>query len=115
MLLTILCVDSYASWRQVDVNFYYHSRRGKAIAQKLQQTFDRQYDLIRPNRGYRGRVIQRSRLYTLRIAGPVTTLVELGNINHPGDQLRIIQPDISQFIASWLTPGFIEDTKTSTR
>lgn len=99
----------------MDVDFYYHSRRGKAVARTLQKTFDRQYDLIRPNRGYRGRVIQRSRLYTLRNAGPVTTLIELGNINHPGDQLRIIQPDNRQFIADWLTLGFIEDARTSTR
>jgi len=110
-----LHVDSYKSSRQVDVDFYYHSRRGKITARTLQKTFDTQYDLIRPNRGYRGRVVQRSRLYTLRNAGPVTTLIELGNINHPGDQLRIIQPDNRQFIADWLTLGFIEDAKTSTR
>ena len=51
----------------------------------------------------------------LRNTRPVTALVELGNINHRGDQLRIIQWDNRQFLADWLTLGLIEDAKKSAR
>ncbi|GMQ80805.1 MAG: N-acetylmuramoyl-L-alanine amidase [Rhodothermia bacterium] len=108
-----LHVDSYRSTKQVDVDFYYNSRQGLELAKTLRKTIGQQYSLIRPDRGYRGRLKKGSYLYMLRNTVPVTALIELGNINHKGDQLRIIQWDNRQFIADWLTLGFIEDAKKS--
>ncbi|MCH8246790.1 MAG: N-acetylmuramoyl-L-alanine amidase [Bacteroidetes bacterium] len=110
-----LHVDSYERSKQVDVDFYYHSRQGLELAKTLRETMGQQYGMIRPDRGYRGRLKKGSHLYMLRNTEPVTALIELGNINHRGDQLRIIQWDNRQFLADWLTLGFIEDAKKSAK
>lgn len=104
-------VDYFHKDRQIDVDFYYGSRRGKELAERLRETIRLKYKTVRPGRGYKGRIFPRS-WYTLVHAIPVTAYIELGNINHKGDQVRIIEPNNRQTIAEWLLDAFIEDVKS---
>lgn len=109
-------IDSRISNQRVDIFFYHHpgSRQGKALGETLLKTIKAKYDEHQPNRGYRGTVSER-RLYTLRNTLPVSTYIELGNINHPRDQERLIIVSNRQAIANWLTLGLIKDFENSRR
>jgi N-acetylmuramoyl-L-alanine amidase len=109
-----LHVDSRYSNQRVDIFFYYHpgSRQGKALGETLLKTIKAKYDEHQPKRGYRGTVSER-RLYTLRNTRPVSTYIELGNINHTRDQDRLIIESNRQAIANWLTLGLIKDFENS--
>ncbi len=104
-------VDYFHQDRQIDVDFYYGSRRGKELAERLRETIRLKYEQVQPGRGYKGRILPRS-WYTLVHSIPVTVYIELGNINHKGDQVRIIEPDNRQTVAEWLLEAFIEDAKS---
>ncbi len=109
-----LHVDSRYSNQKVDIFFYYHpgSSQGKKLGETLLQTIKTKYDEHQPNRGYKGTVSER-RLYTLRNTKPVSTYIELGNINHPKDLERLIIVSNRQAIANWLTLGLIKDFENS--
>jgi N-acetylmuramoyl-L-alanine amidase len=109
-----LHVDSRYSNQKVDIFFYYHpgSSQGKKLGETLLQTIKAKYDEHQPNRGYKGTVSER-RLYTLRNTKPVSTYIELGNINHPKDLERLIIVSNRQAIANWLTLGLIKDFENS--
>jgi N-acetylmuramoyl-L-alanine amidase len=49
----------------------------------------------------------------LRHADPVSTYIELGNINHPRDQKRLLEVSNRQAIANWLTLGLLKDYTNS--
>ena len=110
-----LHVDAHAVSKQIDIDFYYNSASGKQLAQTLRRSLEKQYKQVRPDRGYNGRITRKTSWYTLREAIPVTTYIELGNIHHRGDQLRIIQWDNRQLIADWLALGFLEDASLSSK
>lgn len=109
-----LHVDSRYHGQNVDVFFYYHpgSTKGKELNQTLYRTIKAKYDEHQPGRGYRGTVTSR-RLYMIRNTKPVSSYIELGNINHQRDQQRIIKVDNRQAIANWLTLGLIKDFEMS--
>lgn len=106
-------VDSRENKRtRVDIFFYYskYSPRGKQVATTLLNTFEQKYEEAQPGRGYRGSVSSRG-LYMLRHCKPVTVYMELGNIQNPRDQVRLIEQNNRQAIANWLTDGFLKLVK----
>ncbi|HNY59358.1 MAG TPA: N-acetylmuramoyl-L-alanine amidase [Bacteroidales bacterium] len=109
-------VDSRYSNQKVDIYFYYHpgSNKGKQLGETLLKTIHDKYKQHQPNRGYKGTVTER-KLYTLKNTKPVSTYIELGNINHPRDLERLIIVDNRQAIANWLTLGLIKDFENSKR
>ncbi len=93
---------------QIDVHFYYNSKQGQRLSNILRDTMRDQYRRAQPNRGYHGEV-SHANLYTLKHTNPVATYVELGNIHHERDQIRIIEPLNRQAIARWMVLGLIKE------
>lgn len=99
-------VDSRSVGTKQDV-FFYHSpgsRSGKKIANNLQNTFRKKYQIHRKGRGYSGTVSGRG-LYVLRHTNPPAVYVELANIQNPSDQKRILPASNRQALANWLFEG----------
>lgn len=109
-----LHVDSRYEEQNVDIFFYHHpnSKKGEALNNTLFSTIKEMYDRHQPGRGYKGSISGR-RLYMLRYADPVSTYIELGNINHPRDQKRLLEVSNRQAIANWLTLGLLKDYANS--
>jgi N-acetylmuramoyl-L-alanine amidase len=109
-----LHVDSRYQNHKVDIFFYHHpkSKNGKALNQTLLKTIKQKYEEHQPNRGYKGYITGRN-LYMLRHANPVSTYIELGNIQNAQDQKRLLVVDNRQAIANWLTLGLIKDYENS--
>ncbi len=107
-------VDSRYEKENVDIFFYYHpgSQKGKKLNETLYKAIKAKYDEHQPGRGYHGTVHSR-RLYMIRNARPVYSYIEVGNINHPRDQQRLLLVDNRQAIANWLTLGLINDFEQS--
>ena len=76
------------------------------MAENLKKTIKQKYDKAQPGRGYEGSVSSRN-LYMIRNVIPVCVFIEIGNIQNPRDQIRIIEPNNRQAIANWLTDGII--------
>ncbi|PLX33201.1 MAG: N-acetylmuramoyl-L-alanine amidase [Ignavibacteria bacterium] len=113
--LIVLHVDSRNEGNRVDIFFYHHSAstKGRRTAELLQQTISDKYDLHQPDRGYRGFVAERDRLYMLRKTIPPTVYIELGNIRNAADQLRFVESDNRQAMGNWLCEGLMEDVRRS--
>lgn len=109
-----LHVDSRYSEQNVDIFFYYHanSKKGKELSNTLFKTIKAKYEANQPGRGYSGTVKARN-LYMLNNTNPISTYIELGNINHTRDQKRLVVVDNRQAIANWLTLGLIKDYENS--
>lgn len=109
-----LHVDSRYEKQKVDIFFYHHtgSKKGEALNKTLLSTFKQKYKEVQPNRGYNGSISGRN-LYMLRNAKPVSTYIELGNINHQRDQKRLLEVDNRQAIANWLMLGLMKDYQNS--
>lgn len=93
---------------QIDVHFQVASNSGQQFGEVLLATFRNQYNRVQPGRGYNGTVEHRN-LYLLRETKPVAALVELGNIRHPRDQMRLIQANNRQALAEWLLKGLMKE------
>jgi N-acetylmuramoyl-L-alanine amidase len=112
----IIHLDSRSKSKHIDV-FFYHtkgSKRGKAMAKTLQQTFSDKYKKHQPRRGFSGTVSSRN-LYILRKTNPVAVFIELGNIQNYRDQQRFIDENNRQALANWLTEGIIKDFNVQKR
>lgn len=93
--------------------FYYHnSKKGKALSDRVVKIFGKKYKEHQPDRGYTGSA-RTSNFYVLKYSKPVATYIELGNINHPRDQKRIMHSDNRQALANWLTEVMLEDYKAN--
>jgi N-acetylmuramoyl-L-alanine amidase len=101
-------VDSRYTGKKVDIFFYYKdgNTEGKNMAYNLMKTIKEKYEKAQPGRGYEGSVTSRG-LYMLRNVIPTSVFIEIGNIQNPRDQVRIIEPNNRQAIANWLTDGII--------
>ena len=97
---------------QIDVNFYYASNAGYKLSNALQNTFRKQYARVQPGRDYNGKIVDRAGLYMLRETRPVSVLIELANIQHRGDQVRITRFENRQTLAEWIVRGVIADAKS---
>lgn len=62
------------------------------------------YEKAQPGRDYHGTVSLRN-LHILRESAPVGVYFELGNIQYPLYQIRLIEPNNRQAIANWLCDG----------
>lgn len=107
-------IDSRSKGQNVDVFFYHDekSRKGARSARILKDKFEEKYRQHQPNRGYKGTVSSRN-LYVVKNSIPVSVYIELGNIQNPRDQQRIINPNNRQAMANWLAEGLIEDFKSN--
>ncbi len=103
-----LHVDAYGSGSQpqIDVHFAYATPRGRALGRTLQAEIRDRYEHHQPGRGYSGRVARRD-LMILTATKPVAILIELGNIRHRGDQIRLAKPGNRQALAEWITRGLL--------
>jgi len=112
----IIHLDSRSKSKHIDVFFYHtkESKRGKAMAKTLQQTFNDKYKKHQPRRGFSGTVSSRN-LYILRKTNPVAVFIELGNIQNYRDQQRFIDENNRQALANWLTEGIIKDFNNNKR
>ncbi len=87
---------------------YAQSKKGKELSERIVRLFGEKYQKHQPSRGYKGSV-KSSNFYLLKRSHPVATYIELGNINHPKDQQRIMQENNRQALANWLTEVMFED------
>ncbi len=101
-------VDSRYTDKMIDIFFYYNdkSAEGKRIAEILLSTIEGKYQKAQPGRGYDGSVSSRN-LYMLRNTKPTMIFIEIGNIQNPRDQIRLIEKNNRQAIANWLKDGLI--------
>lgn len=108
-LLIEIHVDSRITDKRIDIFFYHQpeSEKGKEFCEALLNTIKEKYDKNQPGRGYQGRIYGRN-LWTLRNAIPTGVYVELGNIQNPQDQIRLIEPSNRQAIANWLYKGILK-------
>lgn len=109
-ILLSLHVDARGSRREppIDVHFQVASRRSERLARRLADTFREQYARVQPGRGYGGTVEYRN-LYVLKRTRPAAVLVELGNIRHPRDQVRLVRASNRQALAEWLARGLLRE------
>ncbi len=101
-------VDSRITDKRIDIFFYHqpNSNAGEKCCKTLLGTIKDKYEKNQPGRGYMGSVSGRN-LYTLRNSKPVGVYIELGNIQNPTDQVRLIDPNNRQAIANWLLDGVV--------
>lgn len=109
-----LHVDSRYEKQKIDVFFYHYpgSKNGQKLNETLLRTFKEKYKEHQPNREYKGSIKGR-RLYMLKYANPVSTYIELGNIQNSFDRKRLLVADNRQAIAKWLMLGLMEDYENS--
>ncbi|NNE68847.1 MAG: N-acetylmuramoyl-L-alanine amidase [Rhodothermales bacterium] len=98
---------------QIDVHFAYASDSGRSLGRSLQSSIRNQYRTHQPDRGYKGRLVRRD-LYILKHTKPTAVLVELGNIRHQGDQVRLTKPGNRQALAEWIAQGLLEEATRGT-
>ncbi len=103
-------VDSRQKDKRIDLFFYHYptSQTGKQLAEKLYKVMEGKYAINRKSGEYHGLVTSRD-LHMLREVLPVPVFIEVGNIQNPNDQKRIIYPSNRQAIADWLAEGLMKD------
>lgn len=103
-------VDSRTKSKRIDLFFYHYpsSQLGKSLATKLHQTMAKKYAINRKSGAYYGVVTPRD-LHMLREVKPVPVFIEIGNIQNPNDQKRILYPSNRQALADWLEEGLLRD------
>lgn len=115
--LIVIHIDSRYKNQRVDIFGYYNSKSsdGKKFTANLINTVEKKYKKYQPNRAFSGVAKSRDNLYMLKYTNPVTSFLELGNIQNPQDQLRFIKHENRQAIAEWLSGGCIEDYRKSNK
>ena len=98
-------VDSRSENVSLDVHFYYFegSDAGMRMALNTQETFSTETRKT-SDAAYTGTVKGRD-LYVLKYSHPPALFVEIGNIQNPNDQKRLIESSYRQLISSWLFEG----------
>ena len=94
--------------KRIDIFFYHRNgcRQSEKFCQSLYNTINHKYKKNQPGREYCGTISARD-LFTLRNTTIPAAYIELGNIQNPKDQLRLIRHDNRQAIANWLYEGII--------
>lgn len=103
-------VDSRVRSKRIDLFFYHHptSQAGRSLATKLHKTMKKKYAVNRKSGLYHGVVTPRD-LHMLREVMPVPVFIEVGNIQNPSDQKRILYASNRQALADWLEEGLLSD------
>lgn len=111
--LVVLHIDSRSVGERVDVFGYYNSKSksGKKFTEHLISALKNNYSKHQPNRPFDGISKSRNGLYMIKYTHPVTSYLELGNIQNAKDQIRFIKSSNRQVLAEWLTEGCIADYK----
>lgn len=111
--MIVIHIDSRYKNQRVDIYGYHSSKskKGKVFTDNLINTVKLKYEKAQPNRGFSGVAKSRDRLYMIKYTSPVTSFLELGNIQNSEDQVRFIKYQNRQAIAEWLTAGCIVDYK----
>ncbi|NOR86957.1 MAG: N-acetylmuramoyl-L-alanine amidase, partial [Bacteroidales bacterium] len=109
--MIVIHIDSRYKEQRVDIYGYHSSKskKGKIFTNHLIKTVEKKYEEAQPGRGFSGVAKSRDKLYMIKYTSPVTSFLELGNIQNPADQVRFIKPNNRQLIAEWLTSGCITD------
>ena len=91
--LIVIHIDSRYKNQRVDIFGYYNSKSksGKAFTTNLINTVEKKYQKYQPNRGFSGVAKSRNNLYMIKYTHPVTSFLELGNIQNEQDQIRFIK------------------------
>jgi N-acetylmuramoyl-L-alanine amidase len=99
-------VDSRNKNMRQDVFFYYNKedKKGKKLAENVQDVFASKYDKHQKDRGYKGYVEDRG-IYMVRTVLPTMLFVELANIRNASDQKRLLLNSNRQALANWLFEG----------
>jgi N-acetylmuramoyl-L-alanine amidase len=107
-------VDARRKAEDIDIFFYYQSGNsvGKRLALTLRSTIRENYRESQPGRGYEGTVTTRG-LYVLNHSKAPLVFIELGNIHHARDQVRLLKENNRQAMANWLCEGILADVKKS--
>jgi N-acetylmuramoyl-L-alanine amidase len=102
-------VDSRITDKRIDIFFYHRPNcpKSQKLNNTLLKTIKSKYEKAQPGRGYAGTVSARD-LFTLRNTTIDAAYIELGNIQNPADQIRLIQPNNRQAIANWLYDGIVK-------
>ncbi|NPD45931.1 MULTISPECIES: N-acetylmuramoyl-L-alanine amidase [unclassified Lentimicrobium] len=113
--MMVIHIDSRYKNQRVDIFGYYSSKSksGKKFTSNLINTVEKKYKQHQPTRGFSGVAKSRDNLYMIKYTDPVTSFLELGNIQNSQDQIRFIKYQNRQAIADWLTAGCILDYKNS--
>lgn len=90
-------------------SYYSGSEEGEQLARILFETMRSYY--TSPSRTYNGTMQTRDQLHMLIYPKAVAVLVECGNLQHPGDQDRIMRPAYRQKLADLLTEGVLREAK----
>ncbi|WCL81440.1 N-acetylmuramoyl-L-alanine amidase [Saprospira sp. CCB-QB6] len=103
-------VDSRSKKQRIDLFFYHYpeSLRGRELARRLHQHIRGKYQQHRASGEYKGTVKARD-LHMLREVIPTPVFIEVGNIQNPKDQKRILLPANRQALADWLAEGLMKD------
>ena len=111
--LIVMHIDSRSISERVDVFGYFNakSNSGKLFTEKLISALKTNYNKYQPGRPFDGITKSRKGLYLLEYTNPVTTYLELGNIQNPKDQIRFTESSNRQALAEWLAEGCISDFK----
>ena len=107
--LIVLHVDSRQEGQKIDIFFYHQPGDNISCnyASLLLKTIENKYLINQPQRGYQGTLTERN-LFMLRHAPCTAVYIELGNIQNPQDQIRLIEPNNRQAIANWLSLGILK-------
>jgi len=99
-------VDSRNKNTRQDVFFYYNKedKKGKKLAENVQEVFASKYDKHQKDRGYKGYVEDRG-IFMVRNVLPTMLFVELANIRNASDQKRLLINTNRQALANWLFEG----------
>lgn len=103
-------VDSRVKSQRIDLFFYHYptNQAGKILASKLHKTMEKKYAVNRKSGEYHGVVVPRD-LHMLREVKPTPVFIEVGNIQNPNDQKRILYASNRQALADWLEEGLLKD------
>ena len=109
--MIVIHIDSRYKNQRVDIYGYHSSKskKGKVFTENLIATVESKYKKAQPGRGFSGVAKPRDKLYMIKYTSPVTSFLELGNIQNSADQVRFIKYENRQIIAEWLAAGCIVD------
>ncbi|MDA3906593.1 MAG: N-acetylmuramoyl-L-alanine amidase [Bacteroidales bacterium] len=109
--LIVIHIDSRSKGERVDVFGYYNSKSksGKIFTERLISALKLNYKKYQPKRLFGGITNNRDGLYMLKYTHPVTSYLELGNIQNAKDQVRFTKSENRQALAEWLAEGCISD------
>lgn len=107
-IMVSIHIDSRSKTQRTDVFFYHYpgSKKGKKLADTIQQTLKAKYKKYNPKRNYSGTVTARD-LHMLRETLGTGVYIELGNIRNKHDQKRFLLESNRQALADWLYEGLI--------